>query len=185
MPMTCETAALQCKSELLAFIELLRKEGVKSYLEIGGKYGGSLWPIANAMPKGSRVVCVDLPQGDTLRHLQECIEALKRKQYDTHLIIGGSTDADVIKKVAALGPFDLCLIDANHTLPFVTKDFETYGTMCRIVAFHDIGFWRKDPLPKHKIPIEVPQLWNVIKKDFRHVEIRHDKQDNGIGVLWV
>ena len=84
MPMTYETAALQCRSELEAFIALLQKEEVKSYLEIGGKYGGSLWPIANALPIGSRVVCCDLPQGDTLRHLHECLAALRRKGYDTH-----------------------------------------------------------------------------------------------------
>jgi hypothetical protein len=38
-------------------------EGVRSYLEIGAKFGGSLWRAAQALPKGSRIVAVDLPNG--------------------------------------------------------------------------------------------------------------------------
>jgi predicted O-methyltransferase YrrM len=188
--MKYETAYLQNRNELAEFTGILRDEKVKSYLEIGCKFGGSLWIIGNTLPTGARIVAVDLPHGDTsfkdtLPHLHECVEALKRKGYDAHLIIGDSTDGAIVEKVYALGPFDACLIDANHTLPYVTKDWKNYGKVCRLVAFHDINFWRPQPMPKHKKPIEVPQVWNAIKQDYRHVEIKHDKQDNGIGVLWL
>jgi hypothetical protein len=46
-----------------AFAPLLVREGVTSYLEVGSKFGGSLWRAANALPKGSRIVSVDLPGG--------------------------------------------------------------------------------------------------------------------------
>ncbi len=171
------------------FTQLLNSEFVTSYLEIGSKFGGSLWRIGKSLPKGSKIVSVDLPHGDTsfkenLPHLQDCVLKLNEDGYNAHLIIGDSTDPKIIEQVKALGPFDACFIDANHTLPYVTKDFENYGSLARIVAFHDIGFFRKEGLPPHKKPIEVPVFWKSIKQKFKNVEIRYDKQDNGIGVLW-
>lgn len=186
--MKCETAILQNTIEIAAFIEILKREGVSRYLEIGSKHGGSLWRIANALPGGSRIVSVDLPHGDgsfkeSQGPLEECVAALKAKGHDAHLILGDSTDAGVVEQVKALAPFDACFIDANHTLPYVTKDWENYGPMCRIVAFHDIG-WKARPEPSKKMPIEVPQLWSAIKGGYRHDEINLDPRDNGIGVLW-
>lgn len=186
--MKCETAYLQIESELYAFIALLQKENVKSYLEIGCKFGGSLWHIAKALPQGSRVVALDLPHGDnsfkvTLPPLQECLGALGQRGYDTHLIIGDSTKPDIIEKVLALGPFDACFIDANHTLPYVTKDWETYSKVCRLVAFHDINHTKA--IAPGKMPIDVPQLWKTIKAAHRHLEIKHDREHNGIGVVWM
>lgn len=187
--MKCETAVLQNVSELKAFTALLQKEKVRSYLEIGSKFGGSLWAVGNALPKGSRLVAVDLPHGDTSfkesePHLRHCIAGLQARGYDATLILGDSTDPKVVEKVYALGPFDAVLIDANHTLPYVRQDWANYGKIAKLVAFHDIGFSRPNGMPPHKKPIEVPQFWHGIKGGYRHLEIRHDIRDNGIGVLW-
>lgn len=196
-----ETHLLQNFAEFMAFQELLRSENVRSYLEIGSKNGGSLFRMAMALPRGARIVSVDLPHGDlsfkvTLPNLEACIERLKREGYDTHLIVGDSTDAKVIERVRGLSPFDACFIDGNHTMPFVTKDWENYGPMARVVAFHDIGFYREGGMhDTKKLPIDAPIFWKSIKGNFRHVEIRKEpvrrdaetgKQacDNGIGVLW-
>lgn len=183
-----QTAMLQNEIELSQFIELLKSENVKSYLEIGSKFGGSLWRVATALPVGSRIVSVDLPHGDTSfkesqPHLELCVEHLKQEGYDAHLIIGDSTSPDVVAAVGGLGPYDVCFIDANHTEPFVWSDWAEYGPMCRMVAFHDIG-WKPRPEPSKKMPIEVPIVWNELKKQFRHVEINFQPRDNGIGVLW-
>lgn len=187
--MKCETAVLQNLRELAKFAEILRAEVVNSYLEIGSKFGGSLWEIAKSLPVGSRLVSVDLPHGDksfkeSEPPLRECIAALRAKGYDAHLIIGDSTDPVVIAAAAALGPYDACFIDANHTEPYIRKDWANYGPMARIVAFHDIGFFRAGGMPVGKKPIEVPKVWNEIKQGRRHREIRVDPQDNGIGVIW-
>lgn len=187
--MKCETAFLQNKTEITGFANLLAKEKVRSYLEIGSKFGGSLWIVANALPKGSRIVSVDLPHGDTSFKeseppLRECIAALKNLGYDAHLFLGDSTDPAIIEKVKALAPFDACFIDANHTEPYVRKDWETYGQLSNIVAFHDIGHIKR-PEPSKKMPIDVPKVWAELKPKFRNVEFRLDARDNGIGVLWV
>lgn len=199
MPLKCETNILQNRMEFADFIQIAKQENVRSYLEIGSKHGGSMWNMANALPKGSRVVSVELPHGDqsfkvNLPNLQACMAELKNRGYDATLIIGDSTDPAVIEQAKALAPFDLCFIDANHTYPYVTKDFANYGPMARIVAFHDIGFYRKEGMPPHKMPIDVPRLWGEIKtavndqvrpsQNMRFHELRRDPQDNGIGILW-
>lgn len=179
----------QSAKELAELIELFKQENVRSYLEIGSRYGGSLWHIANSLPKGSTVVSVDLPHknkigdADGKPFLEKCGQELTHRGYKMTLIIGDSTNADVIRNVKALGPFDACFIDANHTLPYVTKDWQNYGPMCRIVCFHDIS-WHRDSLPPHTMPIDVPEFWKNLKTDFQHREIKYEPHDNGIGILW-
>jgi predicted O-methyltransferase YrrM len=188
VPLKCETAVLQDQLELNKFIQLLKDEGVKSYLEIGSKHGGSLWRVANALPVGSKIVAVDLPHGDmsfkeSQPHLEACVDKLFELGYAASLYLGDSTDKKMVALIAEWAPFDAVFIDANHTEPFVRQDWANYGPMARIVAFHDIG-WQARPEPSKKMPIEVPKVWNEIKQDYRHIEIRQCPRDNGIGVLW-
>jgi predicted O-methyltransferase YrrM len=184
---------LQFPKEIEEFVQLMKDNNIKSYLEIGSMYGGSLWLVSRIMPKGSRIVSVDLPtpgKPHAAQSLQECIQHLRRENFDAHLFVGDSTNADIVKKVNALGPFDAGLIDGNHTLPYVSKDWENYGPMCKIVAFHDINYRR----PKEEITqqmrtqgfyaIEVPAFWDKLKTAYRHTEIKLDRRDNGFGVLW-
>jgi cephalosporin hydroxylase len=184
-----ERVALQDRGELGSFVGLLMKEKVKSYLEIGSKFGGSLWTIATSLPKGSRIVSVDLPHGDTsfkenLPHLQDCVARLRKMGYDSHLFVGDSTNPEIVAKVKELSPFDVCLIDANHTEPFVRKDWANYGPMCRMVAFHDIS-WKLEDRSTKKMPIDVPIVWAELKQQYpKHVEYKYNRRDNGIGVLW-
>lgn len=184
----CQTNLLQDMTEFNRFLTLIREQQIRSYLEIGSKHGGSFWRISTTLPKGSKVVSVDLPHGDTSfkesqPHLEACVAQLKLDGYDAHLILGDSTNQAVIDQVTKLAPFDLCFIDANHTEAFVWKDWEHYGPMSSIVAFHDIG-WQPRPTNTKKMPIEVSKVWNVIKKEYDHMEIRHCPRDNGIGILW-
>ncbi len=179
--------ALQNEAEHKAFVELLIQEGVTSYLEIGCKFGGSVFKVGSALPTGSRIVAVDLPGGtkvwpESKRSLEGVMQILKSQGQDTHIIWGDSTDQRIINEVRSLGPFDAVLIDANHTLPFVTKDWANYGAMARMVAFHDISWWR--PTDWTGSQIDVPGLWVQLRRDYRHVEFREEPADNGIGVLW-
>lgn len=183
--MSVQYPAQQHQGEIDRFIAILKSENVRSYLEIGSKFGGSLWQVATSLPHGSRIVSVDLPWGkrESEPQLRSCVADLQRLGYETHLFLDDSTNSDVVNAVRSLGPFDACFIDANHTEPFVRKDWANYGPMCRIVAFHDIG-WAPRPMPSGKMPIEVQAVWNEIKGNFRHEEIRECPRDNGIGVLW-
>jgi hypothetical protein len=180
---TTPRRVLQDPAELRVFIELIKREKAGSYLEIGSKFGGSFWAIVQALPRGARAVAVD--EGRDRGDLETIIRDLRDRGYDARCIIGDSTNEKVVERVRSLGPYDMCLIDANHTEPFVRKDWENYGPMARMVAFHDIAYGREEPDPT-KLPIDVPKVWAELKADYVHEEIKlcATGEDNGIGILW-
>jgi hypothetical protein len=172
----------QIDAEIDALIGLMRDMAARSYLEIGSKYGGSLWRVAKSLPHGSRIVSVDLGvNGPSLGH---CIKTLRKDGYDAHLITGNSLDLRIIEQVRGLGPYDTTFIDGNHKLMYVRSDWENYGPMSKLVAFHDIGWRRSVPASPNRI--RVPEFWNSIKGSYRHREILLDPEQNafGIGVIW-
>ncbi len=136
---------------------------------------------ANALPKTSRIVAVDLPVNqENQKTLEHCVAELCARGYDAQLIVGDSTSPQVIAAVTELGPFDACFIDANHKIPNVTSDWTNYGMLSRIVGFHDISGL------KEKTGSGPREFWNDLKGGFRHHEIKLDEIINrgGIGVLW-
>lgn len=181
---------LQNGFEITEFCKLLNTEGVRSYLEIGSKFGGSFWRVGCSLPRGSRLVSVDFrdtKNEDGSLHKQpaslaKCVSELNRHGYDAHLIVGNSRDADTIAKAAALGPYDAVFIDADHSVEGVTLDWENYGPLGRIVAFHDVA-WNEEF--QNRKGIRVPVFWNEIKKKYRYTELKYEIPGKaGIGVLW-
>lgn len=183
------TTTLQVPEEIHSFGRLLRAEGVKSHLEVGSKFGGSLRIAASYLPRGSRIVAVDLPEGtrawkESERALKATIGDLKRDGHDAHVIWGDSKDPAVIEQVCKFGPFDSIFIDADHRMSGVTADWQNYGSMGTIIAFHDIA-WRRAP-EWVGVRIDVPEFWNSVKGDYQHKEFKFcpTGKNNGIGVLW-
>jgi predicted O-methyltransferase YrrM len=184
------TKPQQHPDEIRDFVEFLKGKQIKSYLEIGSKFGGALWLVTRIMPKGSRVVAVDLPnshwgRSESEQSLQDCFKRLKLEGFDAHLFLGNSTHPGIIESVRKLAPYDAIFIDANHTEPYVRKDFEHYGRLAPILCFHDIAW--DNPTPPGRMAIEVPKVWKEIKNLFHEEadfqEIRHDNKHNGIGIM--
>jgi len=182
---------LQNVREHTEFLRLLRSEEVLSYLEIGSMYGGSLWRTANYLPKGSRIVSIDymVDTPEAKHSLQACVMELNDIGYDAHLIFGDSASPEIIEMAAALGPYDCVFIDGAHTLEAVTNDWDNYGSMGRLVAFHDISWndtWKSSVPGRVSKPMGVPELWQSLKKNYKHVEFQYQVPCNyyGIGVLW-
>jgi predicted O-methyltransferase YrrM len=181
---------LQDEAEISALADLFRREGVRSYLEIGSKYGGSLRRVTDAMePVGARVVAVDMPSGSkawpkSSAALTSTVQGLKQRGFEAHLVWADSQDPTTVDAVRLLGSFDAVLIDADHRLPGVTADWNNYGPMGRMIAFHDIS-WRRAP-DWVGTRIDVPEFWSSIKGDYRHEEFKlcPTGKNNGIGVLW-
>jgi len=164
----------QHQHELDQLLDLVRKEGVKRYLEIGARWGDSMHAVGSAMPKGSEIVVVDI-QAIT-PHLAAQTKAandLRRKGRVVTLIKGNSRDRETIERAAFFAPYDLILIDGDHSLKGVTADWNNYGAMGRMVAFHDIIAERW----------QVKPLWDEIKLRHRHVEFVADSA-MGIGVIF-
>lgn len=179
-------AASQHPEELDALLELVRDERVGAYLEIGARHGDTFFDVVRAMPPGSKAVAVDLPGGKWGRassrgHLKAAVRELKALGYEASVIFGDSRTAGVRRQAMARGPYDLALIDGDHTLEGVRSDWANYGGMARMVAFHDIvGEGQRD---KSGNPVEVPALWQQLR-DRRHVEFVGADSRMGIGVLW-
>lgn len=175
----------QNEREFGQFIGLMSEFGVRSYLEIGSKWGGSLWRAVTSLPAGSTFVSIDLPQtARDASDLDHCIRELRDMGYQGSSYRGSSRDraAAFVARLHASRleerRFGAALIDGDHTWTGVSADWETYGQMAKIVAFHDIS-WK----PRGHTVIDVPAFWDYVRAGRRHIEIRLQEGHNGIGII--
>lgn len=176
----------QFPKEVLRFIGVMNKHGVRSYLEIGCRWGDTLYAVGMGLPEGSRIVGVDLPgiktggiayevQG-TEPFLDRAIDSLCLAGRDARLIIGNSREREIIDQAKALGPFDAVLIDGDHTPEGVRRDWDNYGPMGRMVAFHDIMNRQKS--------WGVGDLFRELAEARRSKTIAVSDHRRGIGIIW-
>jgi hypothetical protein len=164
---------LQNREELVGLCELIAREGVRSYLEIGiwtGRLVGALDRIFGF----ERVAACDHGWAERLG-LRIALPPHAR-------FFAGDSDSDAFRAFRAeLGHVDLVFIDANHSYRAVRRDFEINRAFPhRFIALHDITgatrhttgvarFWRE--LEGHKLEIVRP-----------HVELGSPRSTMGIGV---
>lgn len=182
--------SVQVEEELTSFIDLLREHEVSSYLEVGCGNGDTFHEIVSHLPAGALAVAVDLPgAGWSLKnsawYLTKAVEDLKRSGYNAHMILGDSTNMQIVNKAAALGGYDALFIDGDHTLRGVTQDALNYGPLTKkLVGFHDIA----DPMRTNMRgeTIEVPLFWETIKAAGNKTrEFISEGSTMGIGVYLV
>ena len=96
------------------------------------------------------------------------------------------SSTDDTERLKTTEQFDLALIDGDHRLPGVTKDWGNYASLATMVAFHDIA-WKRPADWKGLYRIDVPEFWAHVSEGKRTVEFCFDPtgEDNGIGVLWL
>jgi hypothetical protein len=177
----------QIEAELSGFIGLLQERNVRRYLEIGARHGDTFHEVMRSLPVGSVGVAVDLPGGlwgpvKSRRALESAVADLNARGYRCSTLFGDSQTAATRRLVVGRGPYDAVLIDGDHTLPGVTKDWDAYGTLAPLVAFHDIvgtGCAEK----RHGRPVEVPILWERLKAERAVQEFVAPGSRMGIGVV--
>lgn len=155
-------------------------DGVRSVLEIGSRFGESLYRIAKRLAPGAKILGVDLPNADDnpldseQALLIKCNE-IRAMGHDCNVIVGDSHDPNVVATVHQFAPFDFVFIDGDHSDAGVRKDWENYGHLGRIVAFHDIA----TPAPCY-----VAGLWSELKKKYETREFRAFTDFLGIGIIF-
>lgn len=158
--------ASQDEFELRSFIAFLQERGVRRYLEIGARHGDTFHEVVCSLPPGSTAVAVDLPGGlwgteKSRAHLEHAVADLVARGYKASCLFGDSQTDATKRLIVGRGPYDAILIDGDHTLAGVTRDWALYGDMAPLVAFHDIvGTGQAERV--HGSPVEVPILWDAI-----------------------
>ena len=176
----------QRPDEIEPFIEFLNAKRVQSYLEIGARDGDTFHAVISALPKCSRGVALDLPGGlwgreNSRDNLESAVSDLKSRGYDVSIIWGDSKALSICQMVMLRGPYDAILIDGDHTLPGVCADWENYGPMAGIVAFHDID--GENILSRAGDLVEVPSLWRELKASHETREFIGRERGMGIGIV--
>jgi cephalosporin hydroxylase len=135
---------LQDLDEWADFYEWVSARDVKSVLEIGAFFGGTLWHWTQ-LPTVERIVSIDMPitrHDPRHRQLVECRRLWPSwmNGIEFYDILGDSQDARNIEGAAGLAPFDLAFIDGDHTAQGVRADWLHYSQLVRLggtVVFHD------------------------------------------------
>lgn len=196
MPLTTLSGRNPSQNEfkLRSFMALLLDAGVTSYLEIGARHGDTFYEVMRSLPKGSVGLAVDLPGGawGTERSklaLNHAIFKLRTEGYRVNKMFVDSQKRSTLQavqnvmKLRNLSKFDAVLIDGDHRYEGVKRDWELYGDLSPIVAFHDIvGHDQTTKTPK-RLPVEVPRLWAELREQHQFVEYVDEGSKMGIGVL--
>lgn len=175
------------EQELQQFITLLQQRAVRRYLEIGARYGDTFYTVMRALPAGSYGVAVDVPgvlRGTNRRAaLTQAAVQLGAGGRKAVVLFGNSHLDSMAERIRGLGPFDAVFIDSAPTLSDVARDWDLYGALAPLVAFHDIvGNAQYEKI--HQKPVEVPILWQRIKNAGYSVrELIAPGSTRGIGIV--
>lgn len=154
----------QDPDELTKFLDFIVERKVRRYLEIGSRNGDSFYAVMMAIGPGGFGMAIDLPENNASKTSLLGTRAEINAAGSTAIVIHGSSRDPVAMMTAARrAPYDLVLIDADHTYAGVKADWDAYGNMAPIVALHDVAapdghmsdgkpnevgrFWYEDVLP--------------------------------------
>lgn len=180
----------QHHEELADLFELFT--GELRYLEVGARYGGSLFVLAQAIQPGGDLVVIDMPggpwgRGNSEPVLEVVLGMLRVQNYNASIYWGNSTGRVAIDFVDDLLPDNdfVCLIDGDHAYEGVRADWENHGKRAKMCAFHDIAN-DHSPGPNPQ-PMGVKKFYNELIETgeiTQHAELVSKNSKFGIGVVW-
>ena len=161
------------------FLWLLEKmKGAKSILEIGTGDGQSLESFASVCP-GARLRFIDhRPVVFTDTPLLKSLERMYFEGFDVLGCIMSSHSEEARLWARQWEPYDFVFIDGDRSYPGVKEDWGWYGTMSKLVGFHDIAHDCGPP------DDGVMKLWPEIKASFRTEEFVYYPGSMGTGIVY-
>ena len=145
----------QYPSQFSKFLIKLSEYNISSYLEIGAKHGGTFIIITEYLRKFNepiKSIAVDL-------FLIKGVLKYKKNNSNVESIACNSQSKEFLDLIKKKGPFDLVLIDGDHSYEGCKSDFNAIKGYSKMIAFHDI------------VGMGVPgviKFWNEIKENYHH-----------------
>jgi len=173
----------QVRSEITAFLELIKHERPRHVLEIGTSYGGILFLLAWASSDDARVLSLDVRD---LRYRLRFYRSFGRRKQEVHVVLSDSSLEEtrtVVRSFFHDKPLDLPFIDGDHSYSGVRRDYELYAPLVRRggpIALHDIVDGPE------KAVGGVPRFWRELKgsePDPTEIVESWSQGGYGIGVL--
>lgn len=143
----------QYPSQFSRYLVELARHRIETYLEIGARHGGTFVITVEYLSRFhpvSRAVAVDLECSPALIHYANSRRGVAA--------IAANSQTDHFREfVHSRGPFDLVLIDGDHSEAGCRHDFETVAGHARIIVLHDIA---SDAVPG------VGRVWKEIRATY-------------------
>jgi predicted O-methyltransferase YrrM len=161
----------QDPDELTRFLDFVVERKVRRYLEIGSRNGDSFYAVMMAMGPDACGIAIDLPENaSSRRSLLDTVAELNVSGRRAVAYHGNSKDEMVIAKARKNIPYDLILIDANHTYAGVRADWEAYSDMAPIIALHDVA--APEGYMSDGRPNEVGRFWQEIGRGYNDQQLQ-------------
>lgn len=125
----------QYPREFARYLALLMRLGVRSYLELGVRHGGSFVTAVECL---ARCGPVDSAWAVDIMECPSMAEYCRLNPAARFLQLNTQSDA-FVRALDEHGPFDAAFIDANHDEEECRHEFEVLRERAAIVAFHDIA----------------------------------------------
>lgn len=169
-----EHGALQDEWEFAMLLDIVRRSGVSTMLEIGSYTGGSLWAWSQIVPNVLGVTLEAAPG--------------QFRSHGASMVYGDSTakaTQDRVDELLGGKPVDFVFIDGGHDYYTALADFRWATRLVKrgFIGLHDINLDLRYPSPDFTGP---RQLWNEERNNYPTMEIANERhKDPGVGVFFV